>query len=79
MISVLELRPIIECGLLPFACTCSVNPDGSLMIKVCKPYSDRGELLVTGVSTENLTSSHAIASLIGELQNEMSSRKTAFH
>jgi len=58
MISILELRHIIECGFLPFSCTCTVNPDGqSLMIKVTEPVSGRVELLVTAVSTNNLTSS----------------------
>ncbi|KAB0496480.1 DUF1652 domain-containing protein [Pseudomonas vancouverensis] len=79
MISKLELRHIIECGFLPLSCTCTVNPDGSLMIKVFEPSTDRIELLVTAISTENLTSSRAIANLIGELRSEMSSRKTAFH
>ncbi|XXE66884.1 DUF1652 domain-containing protein [Pseudomonas sp. R1-7] len=29
----MEVRLIIECGLLPLACTCSVYPNGSLMTK----------------------------------------------
>jgi hypothetical protein len=78
MISTLELRRIIECGFLPLSCTCTVNPDGSLMIKVFEPESGCVELLVTGVSTANLVSSREIASLIGELRSEMGGRKTAF-
>jgi hypothetical protein len=78
MISTLELRHIIECGFLPLCCTCTVNPDGSLMIKVFEPKSGRVELLVTGVSTANLVSSRAIANLIGELRSEMEARKIAF-
>jgi hypothetical protein len=35
-------------------------------------------LLVTAVSTTNLTTIRAIANLIGELCSEMASRKTAF-
>ena len=71
MISTLELRHIIECGFLPLSCTCSVNPDGSLMIKVFDPTSGRVDLLVTAVTTSQLTSSRAIANLIGELRSEM--------
>ena len=71
MISTLELRHIIESGFQPLACTCSVNPDGSLMIKVIDPNSGRVDLLVTGVATADLTSSRAISSLIGELRSEM--------
>jgi hypothetical protein len=78
MISILELRHIIECGFLPLSCHCTSNPDGSLMIKVFEPSSGHVELLVTGVRTESLTSSRAIAELIGELRGEMSSVKREF-
>ena len=78
MISPLELRHIIECGFLPLSCTCTLNPDGSLMIKVIEPSSGSVELLVTGISTASLTSSRAIANLIGELRSEMSARKASF-
>jgi hypothetical protein len=75
MISILELRHIIECGFLPLSCSCTVNPDGSLMIKVFDPVSGEIELFVTAVSTANLTSSRSIAQLIGELRSEMTARK----
>ncbi|UDU83138.1 DUF1652 domain-containing protein [Pseudomonas sp. HN2-3] len=78
MISALELRHIIECGFLPLACACTLNPDGSLMIKVTDPSTGSVELLVTGITTTTLTSSRAIASLIGELRAEMSVRKSTF-
>jgi hypothetical protein len=78
MISALELRHIIECGFLPLSCSCTLNVDGSLMIKVIEPSTGSVELLVTGVSTTQLTSSRAIANLIGELRSEMVSRKTGF-
>lgn len=54
MISILQLRHIIERGFLPLSCTCIVNPDGSLMIKGFEPESGCVELLVTGVSTADL-------------------------
>jgi hypothetical protein len=75
MISTLELRHIIECGFQPLSCTCSVNSDGSLMIKVLDPSSGRVDLLVTAVKTSELTSSRAIANLIGELRAEMSAHQ----
>lgn len=78
MISALELRHIIECGFLPLSCSCTLNVDGSLMIKITEPSTGSVELLVTGVSTTQLTSSRAIANLIGELRSEMASRKTGF-
>lgn len=78
MISVPELRHIIERGFLPLSCSCTQNLDGSLMIKVTEPTSGSVELLVTGVSTAPLNSSRAIAELIGELRSEMAARKTNF-
>lgn len=78
MISSLELRHIIECGFLPLSCTCTVNPDGSLMIKVFDPSSDRVELLVTAVSSKNLTSSREIENLIAELRSDIAVCKTKF-
>lgn len=78
MISMPELRNIIECGFLPLCCHCTVNPDGSLMIKVFEPSSGRVDLLVTAVATGSLTSSRAIADLIGELRSEMTERAVFF-
>lgn len=78
MISIFELRHIIECGFLPLSCTCNVSPDRSLMIKVFEPETGRVELLAIGISTANLGTSRAIANLIGELRSEMAARKVAF-
>ena len=78
MISTLELRHIIECGFKPLSCTCTSNPDGSLMITVFEAETGRVELLVTAVSTADLISSRSIANLIGELRSEMASRKASF-
>lgn len=78
MISALELRHIIECGFLPLSCHCTVNPDGSLMIKVFEPTSGRVDLLVTSVTSSGLNSSRAIANLIGELRSEMTERSVSF-
>jgi hypothetical protein len=78
MISTLELRHIIECGFLPLSCSCTVNPDGSLMIKGVEPFSGRVELLVTGVSAVNLRSSQAIVHLIGKLRNDMKANQVVF-
>jgi hypothetical protein len=75
MISTLELRHLIEGGFLPLSCTCSVNPDGSLVIKVFDSVSGRVDLLVTAVATSELTSSRAIANLIGELRSEMAAHQ----
>ena len=75
MISTLELRHIIESGLLPRACTCSVNSKGALLIKMIEPSSGRVELFVPGVLAATLTSSRAISNLISELRIEMAVRQ----
>ncbi|MFL1526232.1 DUF1652 domain-containing protein [Pseudomonas sp. O230] len=76
MISALELRHIIESGLLPRTCTCTVNAKGSLLIKMVEPSSGRVELFAPGVLARDLTSSRAISSLLGELRVEMAARKS---
>ncbi|MFL1529165.1 DUF1652 domain-containing protein [Pseudomonas sp. O230] len=75
MISLLELRHIIECSFRPLSCICTVNPNGSLMIKVVEPSSGCVELLVTGISSYPLSNSLAILNLVGELRCGMSARK----
>jgi len=45
------------------------------MIKVFDPTSGRVDLLVTAVTTSELTSSRAIANLIGELRSEMAAHQ----
>lgn len=78
MLSALELRHIIESGFRPLSCTCTISPDGSLTIKVYEPSSGRVDLLVTGISVSNLTSSRALANLIGELRTEIAARPLSF-
>ena len=77
MISALELRHIIESGLLPRSSTCTVNPKGALLIKMIEASSGRVELFVPGVLVSDLTSSRAISNLISELRTEMAARKNA--
>jgi hypothetical protein len=78
MLSVLELRRIIESGFLPLSCTCTISPDGSLTIKVYEASSGRVDLLVTGVSVSELTSSRALANLIAELRSEIAACQGSF-
>lgn len=77
MISALELRHIIESGLLPSSSTCTVNPKGALLIKMIEASSGRVELFVPGVLASELTSSRAISNLISELRIEMAARQNA--
>lgn len=78
MLSTVELCHILESGFLPLACTCTLSPNGSLMIKVFEPESGRVDLLLTGVSTADLTSVRSISNLIGELRTELRAGRRAF-
>lgn len=78
MYSTVELRRVIERGFLPLSCSCTLNPDGSLTVRVFEPLSGRVELMVTPVAPEHLTSSEAIKALIGELRNEITGRTKNF-
>lgn len=75
MISALELRHMIEKGLLPRSCTCTVNHSGSMMIKMVEPASGHVDLFDTGVLAADLNTSRAIANLIGGLRSEIAARQ----
>ncbi|KPA90658.1 MULTISPECIES: DUF1652 domain-containing protein [Pseudomonas] len=77
MISILELRNIIELGFLPLRCQCTVAPDSSLTVKVFDEPTGRVDLLVTGISSNTLTSARAIANLVAELRAELQSNQAS--
>ncbi|WP_248803475.1 DUF1652 domain-containing protein [Pseudomonas sp. MWU13-2100] len=78
MISILELRNIIELGFLPLRCQCTVSHDSSLTVKVFDSETGRVDLLVTGISTVSLTSARAISNLVGELRTELVANQRGF-
>ena len=71
MLSVLELRHVIESAFLPLSCRCRIEPQGSLQIQIYNPVSGHIELLVTGISICSLTGSQIINKLINEIQDEL--------
>ncbi|MFJ2682579.1 DUF1652 domain-containing protein [Pseudomonas sp. NPDC087342] len=78
MVSIPELCRIVTSGFQPLSCDCSVNPDGTLRIKVFEPATGRIDLLLTGVSPAHLTTVRDISNLIGELRTEMRAGRRAF-
>ena len=78
MLSTNELCRILESGFLPLSCACSLNPSGSLTIKIYDAASGRVDLLLPGVSTAQLTSVRDISNLIGELRTELRAGRRAF-
>ncbi|MGY2172050.1 DUF1652 domain-containing protein [Pseudomonas gingeri] len=75
MISILELRNIIELGFLPLRCQCTVDQDSSLTVKVFDSQTGKVDLLVTGISSRALTSARAISNLMGQLRGELSANQ----
>ncbi|WP_445179143.1 DUF1652 domain-containing protein [Pseudomonas sp. McL0111] len=71
MLSILEIRHIIESAFLPLACKCAVEPQGSLQAQIFDPISGQVELLVTGISINRLTGKQAITKLIDEVREEL--------
>ncbi|MGE8097091.1 DUF1652 domain-containing protein [Pseudomonas fluorescens] len=78
MFPLLELCQIVESGFYPLSCTCTVDPDGSLRVKIVDPESGRVKLLIAGVSTSTLSSVREIANFIGELRTELEAGRRAF-
>lgn len=78
MVSISELCRIVQSGFQPLSCQCTLNPDGSLRIKVYDPATGRIDLLITGVSPAHLNSVREISNLIGELRIEMRAGRRAF-
>lgn len=78
MVSIPELCGILQSGFRPLSCDCSVNPDGSLRIKVFDPATGRIDLLLPYVSPSRLTTIRDISNLIGELRTEMRAGRRAF-
>ncbi|MGH8380833.1 DUF1652 domain-containing protein [Pseudomonas sp.] len=75
MLSTLELRNIIESSFLPTRCQCTLAADRSLTVKVFDRSCERVDLLVTGISAEQLTSSRAISNLIVGLRNDLADQR----
>ncbi|NYH11646.1 DUF1652 domain-containing protein [Pseudomonas moraviensis] len=71
MLSILELRHIIESAFLPLTCKCWVEPQGSLQAQICDPISGEVELLVTGISISSLVGRQAIINLIHDIREEL--------
>ncbi|MCP2022153.1 DUF1652 domain-containing protein [Pseudomonas laurylsulfatiphila] len=77
MVPISVLCSIVESGFEPLSCECTESL-GLLRIEVYEPVTGRVELLISGVSTAELTSVRAISDFIGELRTEMKAGRRAF-
>lgn len=69
-LSNLELRSIIESAFLPLRCNCTVMDD-SMTVEVIDPYTDRVELLASGIALAQLDTSRALCDLIAGLRADL--------
>ncbi|WP_343177776.1 DUF1652 domain-containing protein [Pseudomonas sp. 4810-S13] len=77
MISLLELRHIIETAFLPMQCVCTIDADNRLMIQLINPVTQVEELTVAGIDPVDLSSSRAIAKFVVEIKEEARLRRDA--
>ncbi|POF38786.1 hypothetical protein B0D71_29005 [Pseudomonas laurylsulfativorans] len=77
MVPISVLCNIVESGFEPMSCECTESL-GLLRIEVYEPVTGRVELLISGVSTAELTSVRAISDFVGELRTEMKAGRRAF-
>jgi hypothetical protein len=77
MVPISVLCNIVESGFEPLSCECTESL-GLLRIEVYDVATGRVELLLSGVSTAELTSVRAISDFIGELRTEIKAGRRAF-
>lgn len=74
-LSTLEIQNIIEHSFLPAVCTCNLEADQSMTIRVCDCITGKVDLVATHVPVWTLDSPHAIASLVANMRQEIAAHK----
>ena len=74
--TILEIQNIIEHSMLPAVCTCVMEADQSLTIRVCDCMTGKVELIATNVPIWNLNSPHDIAVLVADIQQKIEAHKS---
>ncbi|VVM75497.1 hypothetical protein PS862_00752 [Pseudomonas fluorescens] len=75
-LSILEIQNIIEHQMLPAVCTCVMEADQTLTIRVCDCVTGKVDLVATHVPLWTLDSPHAIASLLADMRQEIEAHKS---
>lgn len=70
MLSHLQLRHLLESAFLPTKCKCEIDAKGNLTVRFVNPRNGKVDLTVGEIAASKLSSSRAIATLIGELKEE---------
>ncbi len=74
MMSVLELRRIIETAFLPEICRCSVSHDDSLVVQISEPASGEVLVRIIGVPRSSLSTSRDLSRFVMQLRKELHER-----
>lgn len=72
MLSLTELRSLLEKGFAPLACECVLG-EASLSVRVYDPETGRVDLMVTGISLSVLHQREGALRLLDELLEELES------
>ncbi|MDQ0121619.1 hypothetical protein J2W17_000556 [Pseudomonas lini] len=75
-LSTLEIQSIIEHKMLPAVCTCVMEADQSLTIRVCDCMTGKVDLVAAHIPLWTLDSPHAIASLVADMRQEIEAHKS---
>jgi len=73
MITLAQLRMLIERSFPPLACECSITGDHSLTVRLYHPVSGQVDLVVSGLIMSALQRDEAVEALIEELRYELQS------
>lgn len=73
MMTLAQLRTLIERRFLPRACECTISGEHSLTVKLYHPVSGQVDLVVSGLNLANLQSAAAVDALLDELRYELDS------
>jgi len=70
MLSHLQLRHLLESAFLPTKCRCEIDAKGIMTVHFVNPRNGKTDLSVGEIPANKLSSSRAIATLIGQLKQE---------
>ena len=73
MMTLAQLRMLIEHSFSPLACECSITGDHWLTVKLYHPVSGQVDLVVSGLIMSALQRDEAVEALIEELRYELQS------
>lgn len=70
MLSSLEMQHVIETAFLPITCRCEINLNGTMAVHMSEPDVRSNEIMISAISTSQLTSNQSIVDLVHDLKGE---------